>query len=144
MSGPASIKANCACGAVSLSLRAKPDFVNDCNCTLCRSTGALWGYFETADLEVLGLTSTYHRRDRKIPGVAIHFCDLCGTVTHWTLTEAFLKSNGPVDRLGVNMRLFETDDLEGVEVRFPDGRAWDGKSDYGYRRQPLVIGEDAF
>lgn len=138
------LSATCHCGSVQVSLSERPDFVNDCNCSLCRKTGGLWGYFSTRHVSILGLTNTYSRRDIKEPGVDIHFCDICGCTTHWTLTEQFLKKAGPTDRMGVNMRLFEQADLKGVEVRFPDGLNWFGESDYGYRRPPIILGRDAY
>ncbi len=41
------------------------------------------------------------------------------------LTEQAVAKHGNVV-MGVNMRLADESDLAGVELRFPDGRAWAG------------------
>lgn len=125
----------CHCGAVNISLRTKPDYVNDCNCSLCSSVGALWGYFAPSDLTVEGATHRYTRVDRAQPGVAIHFCANCGATTHWLPLPHVSQTV-----VGANMRLFDPAYLVGVELRFPNGRAWDGLSDYGYVRDHSVLG----
>ena len=125
----------CHCGAIKLTLATKPEYVNDCNCSLCSNAGALWGYFAPTDLTVEGATQHYRRVDRDQPGVAIHFCANCGATTHW-LPEPHI----PQTMVGANMRLFDPANLLGVELRFPNGRDWDGLSDYGYLRSHLVIG----
>ena len=138
------LKANCHCGGVALTLAKRPDFINDCNCSLCSASGAIWGYFSCEEVEVTGPTQTYRRQDYQTPAVQLHSCETCGATTHWTLTEEFLDANGPADRMGVNMRLFDFAKLAGVIVRFPDGRGWDGKSDYGYRRADLILGKEPY
>jgi hypothetical protein len=45
--------------------------------------------------------------------------------------------------MGVNMRLVEERDLAGVELRYPDGRAWSGAGAFGYVREARIIGETA-
>jgi hypothetical protein len=42
--------------------------------------------------------------------------------------------------MGVNMRLADDRDLAGIELRFPDGRAWSGDGDFTYVRDPLILG----
>jgi hypothetical protein len=119
---------------VTITIPAKPDYVNDCNCTLCRKAGILWGYFDPADVRVDGETERYTRADSEDPSVALHFCGRCGCTTHWTATAAFVRRVGEDNRMGANMRLFPPDVLRGVEIRFPDGRGWDGIGQFGYWR----------
>ena len=138
------IKAQCHCGQVQIELTHKPDYINDCNCSLCSAAGAIWGYYEGAAVRITGDRSTYVRADYPLAAVAIHSCTRCGTTTDWTITEKYQAEKGPMDRCGVNMRLFDPGLLEGVEVRFPDGRAWTGEEDYGYRRDPIIMGRDAY
>jgi len=38
------------------------------------------------------------------------------------------------------MRLFDSDQLAGVEVRFPDGKVWSGEGEYEYRRETIILG----
>jgi hypothetical protein len=45
--------------------------------------------------------------------------------------------------MGVNMRLADESDLAGVELRFPDGRAWPGEGDFVYVREALILGREA-
>jgi hypothetical protein len=42
--------------------------------------------------------------------------------------------------MGVNMRLADERDLAGIELRYPDGQAWSGEGDFGYVREPRIIG----
>lgn len=125
---------HCHCGAVTITLTAKPDYLNDCNCSLCASSGAIWGYFARDQAIINGETSSYARADYSKPAVALHFCKNCGNATHWTS----LMSDHP-DRMGANMRLFAAADLDGVELRFPDGRNWTGETDFGYRGEPATL-----
>lgn len=131
---------SCQCGDVRVSVAVLPAFVHDCNCTLCRKTGALWAYYQPDDVQVSGTTATYRRRDKPEPGVDIHFCPTCGATTHFTLTPATIAQHGDVQR-GVNMRLADEAELAGVELRYPDGRAWAGSGAFGYVREPRVQGE---
>lgn len=132
---------NCLCGAVSITIDAKPEFINDCNCSLCRKLGGAWGYFVSTSVQTTGKTQTVLRADKKTPGVEVHSCVVCAATTHWVLTKEFKKKNPSVDQMGVNMRLFDPDALKGVEVRFPNGKDWDGEGPFGYRRPPLTIGD---
>jgi hypothetical protein len=131
------VKGYCHCGAVTLKLVGKPDYLNDCNCSLCAKHGVLWGYFEPEDVMIVGNTAAYTRSDREQPTVRVHFCSICGCTTHWTPTPHI-----PQDMMGANMRLFDPAELAGIELRFPNGRDWDGLTDYGYVRPHKVFGSD--
>ncbi|MEM0927673.1 MAG: aldehyde-activating protein [Pseudomonadota bacterium] len=133
---------SCFCGAVTIAIQAPPKFVHDCNCSLCRNSGAAWGYFSAGEVRVIGNTSIFVRPDRELPAVAIHSCSTCHATTHWALTEDYLAKEPDADRMGVNMRLFSSELLQGVEIRFPDGAGWDGQSDFGFRRPSFVASED--
>lgn len=132
---------SCLCGAVKVELHARPSYLNACNCTLCSKSGAVWAYCAPNEASVSGSTRGFHRKDRDIPAVEIHFCEICGVTTHWRLTEAFVRTAGSNDRMGVNARLFEPTDLAGVELRFPDGRSWNGKDAFHYRKPHEVLGQ---
>lgn len=41
---------------------------------------------------------------------------------------------------GVNLRLADERDLAGVELRYPDGRAWSGTGEFAYVRPAEIIG----
>jgi hypothetical protein len=133
----------CHCSAVEITLPGKPAYMNDCNCTLCQAIGGVWDYYAGADVQVRGETRTYTRADMADPAIDNHFCGVCSSNTHWTLTDAFQAQHPDVDRVGVNMRLVaDPRELAGVELRFPDGRNWDGSSAALPRRAPRVVEED--
>ena len=107
---------HCHCGAVAIEIPERPDYLNDCNCTLCTTRGGLWGYFRPAEVTVTGATTAYVRADAVKPALATHFCPVCGTTTHWASIMV-----EPYDRMGVNLLLFAAGAREGVEVRRVDG-----------------------
>lgn len=133
------IQLSCHCGAVCIEVRSRPEFLHECNCTLCSKAGASWGYFKPEDVTVAGQTTGYSRTDKAEPAVAVHFCPTCGSTTHFRLMPAAVAVHGDV-QTGVNMRLADQDQLAGVELRFPDGRNWLGSGDFGYVRDSLIIG----
>ena len=139
MTEPKPISAGCHCGAVSIRVAAPPDYINECNCSLCNSHGVWWGYYVPTDVEVTGETKGYGRVDRDKPAVNLHFCTTCGCTTHWTLTEQFVQDQGANDRMGVNMRLFDRAALTAVELRYPDGANWDGVGQWGFVREAVTL-----
>lgn len=103
-----SIHGSCHCGGVQLQVPAKPGWVADCNCSLCRKLGWRLAYFHPDQVRVTGQTKSYVWGDRMI---GIHHCPLCGCTTHWdTLGEDFGK-------MGINARLLDEFDESTVEVR---------------------------
>lgn len=133
--------ATCACGSVSVTIEDRPAFIFDCNCTMCRKTGAAWGYFQPEAVHTEGTTSAYSRTDKPSPAVAVHSCPSCGSTTHWVRTGDFIAGHGN-DMAGVNMRLFDPDALTGIEVQYPDGKNWSGDGAFGFRRPALTISEE--
>lgn len=153
------LSASCHCGAVHISLPRQPDWINQCNCSLCASPPAVaekvatgfssatasteypvwWGYYAPAEVDVTGSTSAYARADKPDPVVKIHFCGNCGCTTHFRTMEGFAERTGVDDVMGVNMRLFAAADLAGVELRYPDGAAWDGIGQWGFVREAVVL-----
>lgn len=39
------LKLSCHCGQVRIELDRRPDYINECNCTLCSKAGVRWGLF---------------------------------------------------------------------------------------------------
>jgi len=134
------IALSCHCGEVRLEVARRPDFVNECNCTLCAKTGARWAYLDPAEVSVEGETCGYRRTDKADPGAEIHFCPKCGVTTHFVLTESAIARFGNT-MMGVNTRLADQADLAGIELRYPDGRAWSGEGEFGFVREARVLGE---
>jgi hypothetical protein len=131
---------SCLCGRARIALDKRPDFINACNCTLCRKAGAHWGYFNPSEVQVSGETRGYSREDMAAPNVAVHFCPYCGATTHFKLTASAVSKFGNT-MMGVNMLLAEETDLSGVELRFPDGQAWPGAGEFTYVRPARIIGQ---
>jgi len=107
----------CICGAVKFTVSTKPTWMNDCKCTICRKYGTCWAYYtrDTVRLEKGSwetqndFTHTYQWSDKILD---FHCCKTCGCVTYWTShTEP---------EVGLNARLFEAKDVEGVEIRSED------------------------
>ena len=114
------ITGTCHCGAARITLPRKPDQVTQCNCSLCTKTGFRGVYFSSEELVIDGEFDSYVRSDLKQPFLANYRCKTCGILTHWTpLTEP------PHERVGVNARLIDESELEGVPVKLVDGRSWD-------------------
>jgi hypothetical protein len=130
---------SCPCGQVRIEIAKRPDFINECNCTLCSKAGARWAYFHPLDVGIEGTTKGYSREDKEDPAVEIHSCANCGSTTHFILTPSAISKFGNV-QLGVNVRLVDEKDLAGIELRYPDGLAWSGKGDFGYVRDARIIG----
>lgn len=129
---------SCLCGAVRVLIASRPDFVNACNCTLCTKSGARWAYYHPDQVDVSGTTRQFHRTDKADASAGIHFCETCGSTTHFTLTANAIARFGNT-LIGVNVRLADEEDLHGIELRFPDGRAWSGVGEFGYVRSAVVI-----
>ncbi len=129
---------SCLCGQIQIRLEKRPEFINQCNCTLCRKTGARWSYFGPGEVVVEGTTNGCSRPDKKQPNAEVHFCPTCGSTTHFVLTETAIAKFGNT-MVGVNMWLSDPQDLVGLELRFPDGEKWPGDGDFTYVREPLII-----
>ncbi|MBS0276347.1 MAG: aldehyde-activating protein [Proteobacteria bacterium] len=133
------LELSCLCGQLRIQIKTKPAFINECNCLLCSKTGARWSYFHPSDVSVEGAALSYCREDKDDPAARIHFCGKCGSTTHFTLTESAISKFGNV-QLGLNMRLADESALSGIELRYPDGRAWPGAGDFGYVQEARIIG----
>ncbi len=133
-------KLTCHCGQIEVQIFKQPDHINECNCTLCSKTGARWSYFHPSDVHVSGVTRGYCRQDKDDPGAEIHFCPGCGSTTHFNLTASAISRFGN-SLMGVNMWLADEADLAGIDLRYPDGRAWSGEGEFGHVRGSRIIGQ---
>ncbi|MEP5173450.1 MAG: GFA family protein [Erythrobacter sp.] len=133
------MRGSCNCGEVSITLSAKPAYINLCNCSLCAKSGGAWGYYSSSEVDVSGKTSSYRRADYKKPAVEMQFCANCGATTHWELTKNFEG-----DRVGVNMRIFEPAELTGIEAHTLDGRNWFGEGEPANLRPVGILGQNVF
>lgn len=97
----------CLCGAANVTIEAKPDFIHDCNCDLCRKTGGAWGYLSSSQVRIDGPTSSVMRNDKADPAAEVHSCRSCQTTLHFEIAKSFQEQHGPMDIVGVNMRLLQ-------------------------------------
>lgn len=134
------LELSCLCGQVRVSTAKRPDFVHECNCTLCSKSGARWAYLHPADVTVEGATSGYSRTDKGEASADLRFCGTCGATTHFALTPDAVAKHGNT-MMGINTRLADERALAGIELRYPDGRAWAGDGAFGYVRPPRILGE---
>ena len=130
---------SCLCGQIRISLQKRPDFINECNCTLCSKTGARWAYFHPSEVSVEGHIAGYRRGDKEEPNAQVQFCPTCGSTTHFVLTEIAVSKFGN-SLMGVNMWLANAADLSGIELRYPDGQSWSGEGDFSFVREPRLLG----
>lgn len=111
----------CHCGAIRITVPRAPEYVIDCNCSLCRRNAGLWAFYDMGEVVVdaqPGDLASYVWGDRTIRNVR---CATCGCATHW---ESISETAGT--RCGVNLRNAEPADLAGIRVRRFDGAdTWD-------------------
>lgn len=129
---------SCTCGAVTLEVDRKPDFIHECNCTLCTGAAARWSYYHPGEVVVDGVTSGHRRTDKPTAKVEVHACRKCDATTHFVMTEAAIALHGNT-MMGINMWLANPADLAGVEVRYPDGLAWSGQGEWEYVREATIL-----
>ena len=101
---------------MTVELPSAPEKATDCNCSICRRSGALWAYYEFGTVRITGHpenTHEYIQGDRTLATVR---CATCGCVTHW---EPLPREPGK--RHGVNLRNFDPKLLESVQIRRFDG-----------------------
>ena len=76
-----SIRATCHCGAISVTVPRLPNYINVCQCTICRRYGAAWGYYSVDEVKIEtkpnAATKQYIWGDRDL---SFNFCDICGCV----------------------------------------------------------------
>jgi hypothetical protein len=137
--GAAMTELSCLCGQVRVRIAERPDYIHECNCTLCAKSGARWGYFHPSQVTVAGTTKGWSREDKAEAAAEVQSCTTCGATTHFTLTSGAVAKFGNT-LMGVNMWLADEADLIGLELRYPDGRAWSGKGEFGYVRPASIIG----
>lgn len=109
------IEASCHCSAVKLEVPHEPEYVGDCNCSICRRLGTLWAYYKHSEVKIIpatGATDTYMWNKRIL---AFHRCKVCGCATHWYPVDM------SYDRMGVNARLMAPEVLAAAPVRLIDG-----------------------
>lgn len=129
------MKGTCACRRVTVEVAHAPDYINFCNCELCRKTGGAWGYYDQDEVSVSGEVKGFERPDIDEVCLETQVCTGCGSAVRWVAAGVYESR-----RVGVNMRLFEPGELAGIETRFPDGIDWTDERPRP-RHEPLPYGE---
>lgn len=110
------ITGSCHCGSVSYEMKVQPRFAVECNCSICRSLGTVWGHGEAGDIAITSApeaTLAYSRGDKEL---AFHTCKTCGSTTHWEAIAGEAKG-----RMAINLRLAEPGTIEAIGHRHFDG-----------------------
>ncbi|MXP15548.1 GFA family protein [Altererythrobacter confluentis] len=90
---------SCHCGAIRLELRETPVDGAECNCSLCRRSGAFWHHCLPEVVTVTGEATGYIQGDCMLTN---WHCGTCGMNTHWTAPQ-----DPSYDRMAVNLRMFD-------------------------------------
>lgn len=109
-------QASCHCGAVHVLVPSRPEYLVDCNCSICRRHGALWAVYPPDAVALSGHPANTTAYVWGPGTIRTMHCKVCGCATHWESVDAAAGA-----RLGVNARNFDTADIEGVRVRRFDG-----------------------
>jgi len=110
------IKGNCHCGAISFELDDQPEWLTQCNCSICRRLGTVWAHAPVDKVTLnadSGASIAYSWGDKEL---AFHSCKTCGSTTHWVSRE---PKEGAV--MAVNTSLVEPAQLAKIRVRQFDG-----------------------
>jgi hypothetical protein len=106
---------SCHCGAIAVIIEDEPAAATECNCSICRRTGALWTYHPPDRVKVIGLGVGYVHGDAML---TLWHCAICGVITHWTPRDP------AYERMGVNLRLFEPVMWTALPRQHVDGASW--------------------
>jgi hypothetical protein len=106
---------SCHCGSIQISLKDDPVDASECNCSICRRTGALWTYAAPAEVSVLGEGIAYVHGDKSLK---LFHCTTCGVITHWNAIDPHYT------RMGINLRLFDPKLWETLPRKLVDGASW--------------------
>ena len=115
------LTATCHCGAVRVTVPRKPRSVTDCNCSICRRYGVLWGYYRPAVVRIEAKRSAVHSYSWGRKNLRFVRCTTCGCVMCWQKVKPTEKSH-----MGVNARNFPLEILASLRIRRLDGAAWGG------------------
>lgn len=106
---------SCHCGAIRIVFNFEPLEASECNCSICRRSGALWTYGAPAKVAVSGAGVGYVQGDATL---TLWHCAICGIITHWTALDP------AYDRMGINLRLFDPSLWTALPRQHVDGASW--------------------
>ena len=106
---------SCHCGSIRITVNDDPVDASECNCSICRRTGALWTYSSPTKVKVSGEGIGYVHGDKCL---TLFHCNTCGVITHWTPIDP------DYDRMGINLRLFGPSLWTELPRLYVDGASW--------------------
>lgn len=115
---PQTHQGSCHCRRVTFELRAKLDYVMDCNCSLCRLKGALWHGATEANLRILTGETDLVLYQFNTKTAKHYFCRHCGI-------HPFSRPRLDPGRWAVNVRCVDGVDLSSLPVIPFDGKNWE-------------------
>lgn len=110
------ISGSCLCGNVQITVSDSPSRLVSCNCSACHRYGALWWHSTRENIQIAAKNPTlgYARGDHLLE---FHHCPTCGCMTHWHSID---PEN--IARRAVNMRMVDPADIDGLPIKYFDGR----------------------
>jgi hypothetical protein len=109
-------QATCHCGRIRIDVPAEPEFLVDCNCSICRRYGALWAFYPMAETHVEGAAEHAQGYVWGERTITTFHCRHCGSVTHWEPLAA-----KPESKFAINARLLDPAVTASIRVRRFDG-----------------------
>ena len=110
------LEASCHCGAVRLEVARRPRQLTQCNCSICRRYGALWGYYSHKTARVVTPKKALAKYTWRNGTLEFYHCRTCGCITHHERAR-----KRPDSTVAVNARLLDPAQLRGVPIRKFDG-----------------------
>ncbi len=111
------LHASCHCGAIRLEIARKPRTLTECNCGICRRYGARWAYYTSKSVRVIAEPQALASHIGRVKTFEYFHCRTCGCVTHYRRVNITDD-----DRIAVNARMMDPDDVADVPVRLNDAR----------------------
>ncbi len=112
------MQGSCHCGAVQITVAEPPIDVLQCNCSLCLKTGWTGGYWHPDEVIIAADVSVLNGYVQGDKTITVWNCKRCGSHTHWTPLTT------PPERMGVNMRIFDSADWGHLPIREVDGASF--------------------
>ena len=109
---------SCHCKRVTFELRARLDYVMECNCSVCRRRGALWHGAKDGNLSILSGEADLTLYQFNTMTAKHYFCRHCGVTP-------FVRPRLDPARWAVNVRCIDGIDLKGLPLREFDGENWE-------------------
>ena len=128
MSMPRTYRGSCHCGRVTFELQATLEYVIDCNCSMCRRTGALWHGAPEQNLRILTGEDELELYQFNTMTAKHYFCRQCGI-------HPFVRPRLDPSKWAVNVRCIDDVDLSSMQVRHFDGENWESAAKAFYERR---------